>query len=146
MAVWNRKLGCVFYFRYVDMNDPLTEKIIAAAFRVHNTLGYGFYERVYENALVVELRKMGIPLSQQIRLVVTYEGIEVGLFKADLVVNKQLLIELKATYELQPKDEVQLVNYLKATGIDVGLLINFGKSVQIKRKYRTCHPKSQHPE
>lgn len=123
------------------MNDPLTEKIIAAAFKVHNTLGFGFYERVYERALMIELRKAGIIANSQVKLTVYYEDEIVGAFRADIIVDNKLLIELKATYEITPKDEVQTVNYLKATKYEVGLLINFGGSVQVKRKYRDYRPR-----
>lgn len=119
----------------------LTEQIIAAAYKVHNTLGSGYLEKVYENAMVIELRKCGLLVLQQHPIPVYYEGLLVGDFIADLLVNDILVIELKAVENLISQHEVQLVNYLTAMCLDVGLLINFGKRVEIKRKYRIYRPK-----
>ena len=120
----------------MNIND-LTYKVIGSAYKVHNVLGPGFLERVYENALVLELNKFGIQTRQQVKLPVLYEGQQVGLYFPDLWIENQLIIEIKAILNLAPEHEMQLVHYLTATGINDGLLINFGSKVQIKRKYRT---------
>jgi len=114
--------------------SDLTEKIIKAAYTVHNVLGFGFLEKVYQNALVIELRKMGLNILKEKPITVYYENEIVGEYIADVIVEDKVILELKAVKELAEIHEVQLVNYLKATGIEVGLLINFGHSVQIKRK------------
>ncbi|NJL77407.1 MAG: GxxExxY protein [Saprospiraceae bacterium] len=116
--------------------SKLTYTIIGGAFDVMNTLGSGFLEKVYENALVIELRGKGLHVEQQFPIAVDYKGIRVGDFVADLFVEQQVIVELKAVVNLAPIHEVQLVNYLVATKIDVGLLINFGEQVEIKKKFR----------
>ena len=118
----------------------LTYKVIGAAYKVHNTLGPGFLERVYENALKFELDKLGIEARQQTKLPVLYEGCPVGVFYPDLWIEKQLIIEVKAIQSLLPEHEIQLRHYLAATGIENGLLINFASSVQVKRKFRDYKP------
>jgi GxxExxY protein len=105
----------------------LTEKILAAAFKVQNTLGCGFLEKVYENALAVELAQRELPVEQQKALKVLYEGAVVGDYQADLVVDGRVLVECKAVSTLDPVHEAQLLNYLKVTGIRVGLLLNFAR-------------------
>jgi len=112
----------------------LTERIIGAAYRAHNALGSGFLEKVYENALAVELRRSGLPVCQQHPVEVFYEGERVGEFVADMLVDDRVIVEIKAVSKLEKLHEVQVVNYLKATGIEVGLLVNFGRSVEVKRK------------
>ena len=124
----------------MEISD-LTRKIIGCAYKVHNVLGPGFLERVYENALKVELDKFGIDARQQIKLPVWYEGQPVGVFYPDLWIDQQLIIEVKAVQSLLPEHEIQLIHYLAATGIDNGLLINFSSSVQIRRKFREYKPK-----
>ncbi|MBM82928.1 MAG: GxxExxY protein [Planctomycetaceae bacterium] len=120
------------------VNDELTKRVIGAAFQVHNTLGSGFLEAVYERALSIELNKLGIPHERQAPLKVTYDGHIVGEFAADILIEGELVVELKAVAKLATVHEVQLVNYLAATGINIGLLINFGPDkVDVKRKYRT---------
>jgi len=114
--------------------QELTENIIKAAYTVHNTLGYGFLEKVYQNALVIELAKRGIKADSEKPIKVFYEGQIVGDYLCDLIVDDKVILELKAVRELNDIHEVQLVNYLKATGVEVGLLINFGPSVKIKRR------------
>ena len=118
------------------INDKLTEKIIACAYKVHNTLGAGFLEKVYENALKIELKKAGFNVEQQYSIPVFYEKEQVGDYYADLLIDGIIIIELKAVENLAPIHETQLVNYLAGTGLDIGLLINFGSSVKVKRKYR----------
>lgn len=122
-------------------DDDLTQKIIGCAYKVHNTLGPGFLEKVYENALRIELEKLGLRVRQQEPICVTYEGHAVGEYFADLWVNDSVVVELKAAQNLVKQHEVQLVNYLAATGIESGLLLNFGTSVEVKRKFREYKPK-----
>ena len=112
----------------------LTERIIGAAYRVHNVLGFGFLEKVYENALALELSDDGLAVARQQLVPVRYKGRPVGDYVADLVVADKVIVEVKAVGALDRVHEVQLVNYLKATGIEVGLLINFGRKVEVKRK------------
>jgi len=123
------------------MQDDLTQKIIGCAYKVHNMLGMGFLEKVYENAMVIELTKQGISVKQQAPITVLYEGKIVGQFQADLWVANRVIVELKAVETLHKKHEVQLVNYLNASEVEIGLLLNFGSSMQIKRKYRHYKPK-----
>ena len=122
--------------------NNFTHRIIGFAFKIHNTLGAGFIENVYENALKLELNKIGISALQQEELDVFYEGQVVGHFRPDLWIPKMLIIEVKALHALSKAHEVQLVNYLTATHIDDGLLINFGPSVEVKRKFRAFKPKT----
>lgn len=124
------------------MNDPTTEKIIGCAFTVHNELGSGFLEKVYENAFRIHLEENGFSVQQQFPIPVRFHGQVVGEYFADLFVDNTILIEVKAVSQLVKEHEIQLVNYLTATEIEIGLLINFGDSVQVKRKYRTFRPKS----
>ena len=124
----------------MDVNY-LTRKIIGFAFKIHNALGFGFLESVDENSLTIELSRMGITALQQEDLDVFYEGQRVGHFTPDLWIRDTLIIEVKSVQTLSKAHEVQLVNYLAATRIDNGLLINFGPSVEIKRKFREFKPK-----
>jgi GxxExxY protein len=123
-------------------DDELTQRIIGCAYKVHNKLGPGFLEKVYENALRIELERLGLGVKQQEPINVEYEGQVVGKYYADLWVNGRIVIELKAARDLVKAHEVQLVNCLTATRIDHGLLLNFGSSVQVKRKFREYKPKS----
>lgn len=114
--------------------NRLTEQIIGAAFRVSNTLGTGFLEKVYENALVHELRKSGLQVRQQHAMSVKYDGVVVGEYVADLLVGECVLVELKALNSLASTHRAQCLNYLKATDLKVCLLINFGTPhCEIKR-------------
>lgn len=116
----------------------LAGQVIGLAMKVHRTLGPGFLESVYENALVVELSRAGLRFERQKFLQVHDERVVVGEFVSDLVVEGSLIVEMKAVAALAPVHEVQVVNYLTATGIDDGLLLNFGgMSLEFKRKYRT---------
>jgi len=119
----------------MEINE-LTELIIGCAYRVHKELGAGFLEKVYENALKIELDASGLDVNQQYPISVNYHGQVIGDFYADLIIEGIVIIELKAVQKLAKEHEVQLVNYLAATGIDNGLLINFGSSVEVKRKFR----------
>ncbi|MCU0337853.1 MAG: GxxExxY protein [Sediminibacterium sp.] len=115
-------------------HTAITEKIIKAFYKVYNTLGFGFLEKVYENAMFIELRNLGLFVEKQRRIKVYYEGQEVGDYFADLIVDEKVIIELKASEALCEEHEFQLINYLKATEIEVGLLLNFGKKPEFKRK------------
>jgi GxxExxY protein len=112
----------------------VTGKVIGAFFKVYNTLGYGFNEKVYENALAIELHKAGLKVVKQPEIVVYYDGETVGDYRADIIVNDVVILELKAVRELAEEHEAQLLNYLKATTIEVGLLLNFGVKAEHKRK------------
>jgi GxxExxY protein len=117
--------------------DKLTEKIIGCAMKVHGALGFGFLESVYHRSLEIELAAAGIYFESEKRLNVFYEGHIVGHFSADLFLSDQLIIELKAIETIIKAHEVQLVNYLAATKIETGLLLNFGsKSLEVRRKFR----------
>ena len=116
--------------------DEVTERIIGCGFKVHQALGAGFLEKVYENALMIELERCGLKARQQVPVSVRYEGRTVGEYFADILVEDRVVCELKANETLIKEHEVQLVNYLTSTGIDIGLLINFGRSVTVKRKFR----------
>jgi len=117
--------------------ESLTEKIIGCAYQVYNTRGYGFLESVYEKCLLIELKKAGIKSEYQKPIVVHYEGEIVGQFIADVLVEDSVILELKSVKTIAKAHEVQLVNYLVATGENVGLLINFGEQkVEVKRKVR----------
>ena len=118
------------------IKDKLTEKIIGCAYKVHKDLGSGFLEKVYENAMMIELRDQGLQAEQQINIPVYYKDKLVGDYYADIIVEGEVILELKAIDNLIKIHEVQLVNYLQGTGTEIGLLINFGSSVTIKRKYR----------
>lgn len=118
-------------------NSELTEKIIGCAFRIYNKMGFGFSESVYERCMLIELRRCGLPVDSQIGLHVRYEGEIVGDFIVDLLVEGEVIVELKSVKSLVIAHEAQLVNYLVATGKDFGLLITFGESrVEVKRKHR----------
>ena len=121
--------------------NRLTHTIIGCGYKVHNVLGSGFLEKVYENALRIELSKLNIEARQQQELRVWYGGHNVGIYYPDLWIERQLIIEIKAVHNLLKQHEVQLVHYLNATHTDDGLLINFGPSVQVKRKFREYTPK-----
>jgi GxxExxY protein len=114
--------------------EQLTRKIIGAFYTVYNTLGYGFLENVYENALRIELQKMDLTVATQYAINVYYDGQVVGKYYADLLIEEQVIIELKAVRHLLPEHEAQLLNYLNATQYEIGLLLNFGIKPQIKRK------------
>lgn len=119
------------HFAHTD----ITEAIIGGFYRVYNELGYGFLEKVYENALAIALRKSGLAVARQQPIDVYFEGEIVGQYQADLVVNEAVIVELKAARTLSPEHEAQLLNYLKAARYEVGLLLNFGADkAALKRK------------
>ena len=117
--------------------DQLITEIIECAKRIRRQLGPGFLEKVYKNAMVVELRKLKLNFETEKLIQVLYDGIVVGEYRTDIIVEGKLILELKATQDLSIANEVQLVNYLTSTQIDDGLLINFAsEKLQFKRKYR----------
>lgn len=115
-------------------HSEITEKIIIAFYKVYNTLGYGFLEKVYENALFFELAAMDLFVEKQKQIKVYYECKEVGEYFADLIVEGCVIVELKAAVFLCEEHEFQLINYLKGTEIEIGMLLNFGKKPEFKRK------------
>lgn len=117
-------------FKHTD----ITELIIKAFYTVYNTLGYGFLEKVYRNALAIELRKLALDVIQEARITVYYDAEVVGEYFADLLVAGAVIVELKAVKRLLSEHEAQLLNYLKATAYEVGLLLNFGPKPEIKRR------------
>lgn len=114
--------------------QDLTSKIIACFYKVYNTLGFGFLEKVCENALLFELTQNGLFVERQKPIKVYYEDKLVGEYFADLVVDNKIILELKAVESLIEEHELQLINYLKATDVEIGLLLNFGKKPEIRRK------------
>lgn len=119
--------------KYEDISD----KIIACAYKVYNTMDYGYLESVYEKCMEIEYKNIGLTFEMQKPINVKYNGIEVGHFIADAVVENKIIVEYKSILKLNKAHEVQLVNYLVATGIDVEILINLGEEkVEIKRKVR----------
>jgi len=121
-------------FHDTTKHKELTEKIIRIFYRVYNTLGYGFLEKVYENAMMIEFRIECIRAVAQSPIKVFYIEEVIGEYFADIVVDEKVIVEIKATRTLALEHEAQLLNYLKATDIEVGLLLNFGPKPQIKRK------------
>ena len=118
-------------------HSDITDKIIKAFYNVYNQLGYGFLEKVYEHAMLLELSKIGLGCQNQFPIKVYYDNKEVGDYYADILVENVVVVELKAAENLCPEHECQLINYLKATDLEVGLLLNFGKEPQLKRKVLT---------
>jgi len=116
------------------LHKELTDKIISCFYQVYNDLGYGFLERVYQNALYYALIDEGLKCATEMSIKVYHNNRVVGDYRADLLVENCVLLELKANEELSSANEKQLINYLKATDIEVGLLLNFGKKPQFKRK------------
>ncbi len=115
-------------------HTEITDLIIKAFYTVYNTLGYGFLEKVYRNSMAIELRKLGMEVSPEARIAVCYQGELVGEYYADLLVAGAVLVELKAVQQLAKEHEAQLLNYLKATPCEVGLLLNFGPRAEVRRK------------
>ncbi|MDZ4149306.1 MAG: GxxExxY protein [Flavobacteriaceae bacterium] len=127
------------------LHEDTTGKVIKAFYKVYNELGYGFLEKVYENALYLELTAMGLYCEKQKPIKVHYNGEIVGAYFSDIIVNNAVILELKAAETLIEEHELQLINYLKATEIEVGLLLNFGKEPQFKRKLFTNDKKQIKP-
>lgn len=115
-------------------NEKITESIIGSAFEVYNILGYGFLEKVYQRSMQVELLRRGYSAELESAIKVKFKGVVVGDYAADLLVDEKVIVELKVAKKYNPKDEPQLLNELKATGMKVGLLINFGQEkLEFKR-------------
>ena len=115
----------------------LTGQIIESFYKVYNQLGYGFLEKVYENALLKELRKQELKCTPQLPIKVYYDDTVVGKYFADIIVDQKIIVELKTSETLTKANEFQLINYLKATNLEIGLLFNFGKKPQFRRKIFT---------
>ena len=128
------------------IHEELTNTIICAFYRVYNTLGHGFLEKVYENALAIELKKYGLTITQQEGVKVFYYGEQVGDYFADIIVNSLVIVELKSAENLKSEHFAQLTNYLKATNKEVGLLLNFGKKPEFKRILLTNDKKRFHTD
>lgn len=127
------------------IEEDLTGQIIKLFYKVYNALGFGFLEKIYHNALLKELRKAGLIVETKKAINVFYEGEIVGEFEADLVVENKVIIEIKAKETLIEAHETQLINYLRATDIEIGLLLNFGKQPQLKRKFFSNENKNLQP-
>ena len=125
-------------------HTELTRKIIKAFYEVYNRLGHGFLEKVYENSMVIELKKAGLLVEKQKQITVYYDGFEVGMYFADILVDNKVMVELKAAESLCKEHEAQLTNYLRATDIEVGLLLNFGETPEISRKAFSNSRKKNH--
>ncbi|MCU4188463.1 GxxExxY protein [Flavobacterium sp. HXWNR29] len=125
------------------LHKDTTDIILKSFYKVYNNLGYGFLEKVYENALLYELRNQGLDCEKQKPIKVYYEQIQVGEYYADIIVNECIILELKAAESIAEEHEFQLINYLKATEIEIGLLLNFGKNPEFKRKIFTNKKKNQ---
>jgi len=119
------------------LHEEITGAIIESFYAVYNALGYGFLEKVYENAMAHELRKRGFTVQHQMPIQVYYDGLMVGEYFADLVVDGKVIVELKAADGLRPEFEAQLLNYLRATEIEVGLVLNFGLQPDFMRRIFT---------
>ncbi len=124
------------------LHKEISNKIIKAFYIVYNELGYGFLEKVYENAMLLELRKMNLSCEKQKPIKVYYDKKIIGEYFADIIVDDKIIIELKAAENICQEHEMQVINYLKATNIEVGLLLNFGKEPKFKRKIFTNDRKS----
>ena len=119
------------------LHEEITSGIINAFYLVYNTLGYGFLEKVYENVLLHEFRKRGLQVEQQKPIKVIFDGVVVGEYFADLLVEDKVIVELKVAVAISDAHKAQLINYLKATGVEVGLILNFGPKATFKREIFT---------
>jgi len=117
------------------IEEELTGQIIKVFYKVYNTLGYGFIEQIYHNAMIIELAAAGLKVETEKPIAVYYEGKIVGTFEADLVVEDKVILEFKAKEAIHEAHEAQLTNYLRASNIEIGLLLNFGRKPEFKRKY-----------
>ncbi len=123
--------------------NPITFLIIKCFYNVYNTLGYGFLEKVYEKALCIELQNKGLNVERQKPIQVWYNNQIVGDYFADIIVNEKVIIELKTADSISEQHENQLINYLKSTNLEIGLLLNFGKKPEIRRKIFTNNRKNR---
>jgi len=124
------------------LHSELSDRIIKCYYMVYNTLGFGFLEKVYQKSMEIELDKNNILFEKQYPIKVYYDNLIVGEYYADLFVDTKIIIEIKATESLSKENELQLINYLKSTKIEVGLLLNFGKKPEIRRKVYTNDKKN----
>ncbi len=115
-------------------HSDITELIIKAFYNVYNKLGHGFLEKVYENAMLIECEKLGLTCLVQSPIEVFYDNQKIGFYIADMIINRFVIVEIKAASVILNEHEIQLINYLKATEIEVGILLNFGKKPEFKRK------------
>lgn len=120
--------------KFEGKHADITEQIIKCCYEIHKHLGYGFLEKVYENAIVLLGRNAGLAIEQQIKVPVFFQGVLIGEYHPDVIVNRLVIVEVKAGSSLAGEHEAQLLYYLKATPIEVGLLVNFGPKLEIKRK------------
>lgn len=127
------------------LHKQTTDGIISVFYDVYNTLGYGFLEKVYQNSMEIELKSRGFIIEPQKKIQVYYKGFPVGDYYADIIVNNAVILELKAAEYIVPEFESQLLNYLKASDIEVGLLLNFGKKPELKRKIYSNENKTKFP-
>jgi GxxExxY protein len=115
------------------LHSDVTGKILRAYYNVYNELGYGFLEKNYEKAMAIELHKMKVKFKTQEPITVYYRDQQIGIYSADIVVEEKVIVELKAATKIAPENEVQLLNYLRATKMEVGMLLNFGEEPSFKR-------------
>lgn len=123
------------------LHQQLTQQVIGCFYTVYNTLGYGFLEKVYENSMMFELCSNGLECLQQVPIDVLYRNEHVGDYCCDILVDNKIILELKATKSIAEEHEAQLINYLRATEFEIGLLLNFGKKAEFKRKIFSNHQK-----
>ena len=125
----------IFVFvKFFMKHEELTERIIGVFYKVYNELGYGFLEKIYERALALEFKLGGLSFERQVPIKVFYKGEWMGDYVADFIIEGKVVVEIKAIKEIGEAEGIQLLNYLKATGRGVGLLLNFGREAEIKRK------------
>ena len=125
-------------------NEELTHKIIGCAMKVHNTLGNGFQEVIYQRALAIEMEKQGLGFKREMEMTIYYEGIDIGTRRVDFFVEEVIMVELKALIKLEEVHLAQAMNYCQAYNLPIGLLINFGaKSLEYKRVYNINHPENK---
>jgi GxxExxY protein len=120
----------IFQGKHSDLSD----KIIKVFYEIHNELGYGFSEKIYQKAFGIALRQIGLKVDEQVPIKVYFRGQEIGEYFVDMVINDVILLELKAVAHIIEEHEAQLLNYLKSTEVEVGYVMNFGKSAEFKRK------------
>ncbi len=124
------------------LHEGITDKVINIFYQVYNELGFGFLERVYQNAMYFELKASGFNCETEKSIKVYYKNLVVGEYRADIIIENKVILELKASQQLVYENELQLINYLKATDIEVGLLLNFGQKPEFKRKIFTNNNKT----
>lgn len=128
------------------LHSAVTDAIICCFYNVYNNLGYGFLEKIYENSLAIEMKNHGISTQKQYPIAVNYDGQVVGEYFCDLLAEDKVIVEIKAAKQLLPEHEAQLLNYLKATDVEIGLLLNFGPKPEVRRKAFSNYRKLQGPQ